>query len=98
MSNDDIESSLEELPDLIHTDEIKWKKSKLDREHLWGELYLKYKNEAEKRTVPEIEAMIHTNMEYYKASLSEAVSEADYHRLYERLMCQKKLCDLRKAY
>lgn len=93
-----LESDLETLPDDVAISLIAWRTASLDREKLEAALYLRHKNEAEKRTVNEIEALIHLDETRYKAKLKEAVAEAEYHKLYERLMAAKRLSALRTAF
>lgn len=76
----------------------KWRTGTLDREKTEALLYIQYKGEDKDRTATEIKALINSNMDRYQAVLSELKCEAMYERLYERLLSQKKLCDLRTAF
>jgi hypothetical protein len=95
---DEIEKALETLPDKVADMLIKWRTATLDRERIEALLYLKFKVCDGTRTATEIKAMVNSNGERYKANLDEAVAEAEYTRLYERLLSLKKNASLRTAY
>jgi hypothetical protein len=98
MANVDLEHQLEVLPDLIADELIKWRTATLEREKMEALLYLRFKGEDKDRSATEIKALIHSNNDRYNFVLEEVKAEANYDRLYERLMGVKKLADLRTAY
>ena len=94
----DLEVELSSLPDLTSNALLEWRKATLNREKREALLYLEFRNTATGRTVKEIEAMVDSDGGRYDAKLAEAVAEAHYHKLYEKLMSSKKLADLRTAF
>lgn len=96
--SDQLNNDLEDLPEKVAEALLEWRKSALNREKKEALLYLQFKNEVDKRTVGEIEAMIESNDDRYDAKLKEAMAECEYHRLYEKLMSAKKMADLRTAF
>lgn len=98
--NQDLANELETLPDSVAASLYEWRKLTLDRERVEARMYLTFKNptSGEKRTVGEVEALIHSDPQRYEIRLSEALAESNYTRLLERLYCAKKLSSLRTAY
>ena len=93
-----LEEALDNLPDKVADELIKWRTATLEREKVESLLYLKFKGEDGGRTATEIKALVNSSDERYKANLAEAQAEANYERLYEGLMAAKKKADLRTAY
>ena len=91
---------LEEGPERISKAKFDWQEAILIRQKEEAKLFLAFKNplSGEKRTAAEAEAMVHSNNERFDIRLRESVLEAEYDRCYERLMCAKKLADLRTAF
>lgn len=96
--NVNLESDLEQLPDLIAKALLDWRLMTLEREKCEALLYLKFKGEDQERSATEIRELVRSNEDRYKKVLSELKAEANYVRLYERLLASKKLCDLRTAF
>lgn len=94
----DLEHDLDQLPDLVSRALFSWRKATADRERKLAVTYLKYRGDGEKRTVNEIEAMVDKDDECYQSKLNEAVCEAEYTRLLEKLYAAKRLASLRTAY
>lgn len=93
-----LEKDLETLPDEVSIALVNWRTATIDREMKEALLYLKYKNSEDKRTEGEVKALINSNNERYDIKLKEALAEAEYNKLYERLMSSKRLAALRTAY
>jgi len=96
--NSGIEESLTNLPDQVGDALEKWRRATLEREKKEALLYLEFKGSAEKRTADEVKAMVRSNEDRYKFCLYELKKEADYTRLYERLLSLKRLANMREAY
>lgn len=97
-NNSQIEKDLEELPDKVADALEKWKITTLDRQRSEAMIYIRLKGDGTKRTTDEIKAHISVSPDAYNMNLLEIQAEAEYIRLYERLMSAKKLSGLRTAY
>jgi hypothetical protein len=99
MANLSLEEDLDKLPDIVATKLLDWRKATLLREKEEALLYMEFKASGkEKRTVNEIEALVHSSDRRFNAVLKEATAESDYIRHHERLLAKKKLADLRTAF
>jgi len=96
--NAGLEHDLEELPEVVAKALLEWRKASLERDRKEAILYLSYKGSEEKRTVTEIEALVDANDDRYALKLAEAVAESEYTRVYEKLLSQKRLANLRTAF
>ena len=97
-NNSYLEQELEEGPERVSKALLNWRKASLEREKKEALLYLKFKGEDGKKTVNEIGALVDSCDERYDLKLLEAVCEAEYHRVLEKLLAAKKLADLRTAF
>lgn len=98
-TTDEIEQGLNDLPDLVADALLEWRKATIFREKEEALLYLRFKNDSsEKRTVPEIQALVESSDARYQCRLKESVAESDYERIKERLLCTKKRADLRTTF
>lgn len=95
---DNIEETLIDLPDQVADALSAWRIATLNREKKEALLYVEIKGQDEKRTAAEIKAIVHGNAERYNLVLLEITSEAQYIRLYERLLSAKKRASLRTAF
>lgn len=78
---------------------LKWRKAELERQKVEALKYMQYKHVgAEKRTVSEIEALVHSDEDRYQAKLAEALAESEYTRLLEKLYATKRLLGSRTAF
>lgn len=97
--NEGLEQQLEELPDIVADALLKWRTATLEREKTEALLYLRFRaGGEEKRTTEEIKALVRSDDGRYSAVLEESKAESDYERVKERLLCKKKLSDLRTAF
>lgn len=94
----DLERQLEELPDLVSDAQVNWGIKKLEREKIEALLHMKCRADSFKYTVGDIKAIINSDDKRYMAMFEEIKAEAQYNRLYEKLMSAKKLAQLRTAY
>lgn len=85
----ELESRLEVLPGQCSEAKLKWQNLRRDRKRIEAKLYLQFKHESEKRTAPEIRAMVQSDNMAYQAGLDEDVAEAEYNLLIERLRVAK---------
>lgn len=90
-----LEEILDTLPDKIADALLEWRRSSLNREKFEALLYASIKGKDDGKTASEIKAMINADQGRYDMVLAEIKAEAEYNRLYERLMCQKKIAQLR---
>ena len=98
MSNEEFIEPLSRLPDEVADALYAWRKAKAEREKIMGITFLNYRGDSEKRTVSEIDALVDSNDGCYKAKLYEAVAEAQYTRLIEKLYAIKRAASLRAAF
>lgn len=98
--NLDLEAALETLPDEVAKAQEQWHIFSLDREKMEALLYARFKGEDKDRsaTDTEIKAMVHADGDRYQAVLAEIKAEANYIRVYERLLSVKKRASLRSAF
>ncbi len=92
-----LEHLLESLPDECADALMKWREKTLDRERVEALLYSKFKGEDPERNSATLKAMINSNSERYEAVLEELKAEAEYTRVYEKLLGVKKKASLRVA-
>ncbi len=97
-SKTDLESQLDSLPDEVASALEAWRTATLDRERKEALLYAQFKGEDKERSATEIKAMVHADDGRYKTVLAEIASEANYIRIYERLLSVKKRASLRTAF
>ena len=88
---------LETGPEKVRKALLDWRRASLDREQKEALLYLEFRGEDKERTASDIKALVNRDGERYKAKLNEAVCESEYEKVYESLMCAKKMADLRVA-
>jgi hypothetical protein len=101
MTNVEINKILTEYPDIVSEAETAWKMSILELERIEAKTYFSIKTNTapgEKVTEKMLENMVTTNDEVYKARLYSVTKESEYNRLYEKLMCAKKMASLRSAF
>lgn len=100
LTNAELNRILTDFPDLIATAEAEFKKARVERERLEALAYFRLKVETAEIKVTEkwLENKVRTDDEVHKAKLDEIVKESEYNRLYEKLMCAKKMAALRTAY
>ena len=96
--NDDLDKSLEDLPDKVADALEAWRRATLEREKTEALLHLRFKADEVKHTQDDLKAFIRASEERFEACLTELKAEAAYERLYERLLSFKKRADLRTAY
>lgn len=98
IENADLERDLTSLPDKVADALLAWRKATIEQEKITAVYYLRFRGDGHKRTVNEIEAMVNTNEECYLAKLDEALKEALYTRLLEKLYSAKKQASFRTAF
>lgn len=96
--NFDLEKALDEGPDLIADALEKWRVASLGREKIEALLYATVKGGSEKITATEIKARINSDPHRYEAVLVEIKAEANYTRLLERHLANKKRAGFRTTY
>lgn len=96
--NLDLEAALETLPDEVAKAQEQWHIFSLDREKMEALLYARFKGEDKDRSATEIKALVHADGDRYNAVLAEIKAEANYIRVYERLLSIKKRASLRSAF
>lgn len=92
-----LEEDLNNFPDKVASALEGWRIATLDREKREALLYAQFKGEDKERTATEIRSLIHSSEERYQAVLLEIKSEAEYTRLYEKLMGIKKIAQMKIA-
>lgn len=96
--NLDLEQALADGPDLIADALEKWRVASLEREKIEALLYASVKGGADKITASEIRARINSDPNRYDAVLAEIRAEANYTRLLERHLSNKRRASLRVAF
>lgn len=96
----EIEKVLATFPDLVADAEKDWKVARLERERLEAMAYFRLKAEAASEKVTEtwLQNKVRIDPVVHQAKLDEIVAEANYNRLYEKLMSAKKMASLRAAF
>lgn len=92
-----LEEELESLPDQVAAFLEVWRLKTLEREKTEALLYVQFKGEDKERSATEIRALINASEGRYRAVLDELKSEAQYQKVYERLMAKKLVARLRVA-
>ncbi len=94
------EDELTNLPDLVADALGKWRFKTAEKKREWARLLLtfKAKQAAEELTMTELKAMVQNDQGYYQICLDEIMEESRYVRLYERLMCSKRIASMRTAF
>ena len=98
MSNEDLESSLELLPDKVADVLLEWRKATLEREKTEALLFVEFKANEEEKSSTEIKALINSSPERYAKVMEEIKAEVEYNRWYEKLLSVKKRASLRTSY
>lgn len=100
MTNAEIESAMETLPDIVADALYNFKTAIIDKERICAKTFLEFKARSvgEKITVAEIDAMVKSDVDCYKAALLEVERESAYVKWNEKLMAAKKLASMRTAF
>lgn len=101
LTHREISVILSEYPDLVADALEKYRKVQAEAKRVFSSKYLILKSQtASEEGITEtfLKHSIEADIEYYKAKLNEIIAEAEHQRLYETLMCAKKLASLRAAY
>jgi hypothetical protein len=96
--NGDIEKDLNELPDLVSAALEGWRIAREEKRRFEALLRIKLKAEDPNRTSGDLKALVDGDDEGFKLRLVEIKAEAEYTRLYEKLMSAKKSASLRTAF
>lgn len=96
--DENLERQLEELPDLIYKAKLEWRTQTRDRKRVDALLRARFKMENHDRNSADLKALIESDSTHYEACLKEDVAEAEYERLYEKHMSNKKIASLRTAF
>jgi hypothetical protein len=101
MDDAQISGILDRYPDLVAEAQRKFKTATLERERLEAKTYLRLKAQAvggEKLTVEDLKSKVRSDDECYKANLEEIMFEADWTKLYEKLLAAKTMAKMRSAF
>jgi hypothetical protein len=100
MTNAEIESAMETLPEIVGDALYNFKAAMVEKERLCAKTFLELKarSAGEKITVAEIEAMVKADVDCYKAALNEVEKESEYTKWNEKLMAAKKMAAMRTAF
>lgn len=100
LTNKEINDILTDFPDLIAKAESDWKTAKVERERIEALAYFRLKAECAGAKVTEawLANKVLVDDDVHRAKLDEIVKEAEHSRLYEKLMCAKKIAQLRTAF
>lgn len=93
-----ISKALQELPEKISKALEDWDIAKIKRRKKAATLHLDFKINNPNSTTADLEAMVNENDEFCDLCLKEAVARANYKRLDEELMAQKKLGSMRNEF
>ena len=101
-SNDQLEHDLERGPDAIAHAKIEWRKATHERSKQEALLFARLKGEAEARgeqlNATELKHLINLDDELFKYKLAEITCEAEYERVYEKHLANKRRASLRTAF
>jgi hypothetical protein len=96
----EIEKILSTYPDKIAVAKEELERALLEVKRISSFRYLQLQAEnAEKRiSSTDLKYMVNSSDDVYKAELERIVKESNYLKLYETLMCVKKIASLREAF
>lgn len=102
MSNEDLERDLERGPDAVAKALIVWRKATHEKKKQEALLYARLKGEAalegKELSTTDLKHLINSNGDLYQFILAEIEAEAEYERVYEKHLSNKKRADIRKAF
>lgn len=102
MSNENLEHELERGPDAIAKSLIAWRTATYNRKKLEALLYAEHKGKAavegEKLSSTEIKAKVQSDERLFSLVMDEIKAEAEYQRITEKHLSNKKRASLRTAY
>lgn len=96
--DDNLEAQLELMPDLIGKAKEEWRNATLERKKFAALLRARLKGEDPSRNSSDLKYMIDADLGYYNVCMKENVAEAEYERLYEKHMSNKKIISARTAF
>ena len=100
LTNAQINDTMVEYPDMVAAAEVAWKTAVVERQRTEALAYFRLKATCagEKVTERWLENKVLVDDEVHRAKLDEIVKEAEYNRLYEKLMCATRMASLRAAF
>lgn len=100
--NEDLEHELERGPEAIAKALTAWRTATYERKKKEALLYAQYKGKAaiegEKVSATELKHMVQADSSLSEAVLTEIKAEAEYQRIYEKHLANKRRAGLRTAF
>lgn len=96
--NDDLESDLERGPDAIAKALKNWRFATYQRKKKEGLLYAEFRLRDPNRNSTELKHLINCSDELYPLIEAEVIAEAEYKRVEEKHLANKRRAGLRTAY
>lgn len=99
-TNADLSVILHTYPDKVAEAMAEYKKAMAETKRIGAKLYLELKAVNVEKDIKEahLRAMVQNHPDYYAAQMKEIETEAIYTKVYETLLCTKKLAALRTAF
>jgi hypothetical protein len=98
LTNQEIDLMLSTYPDKIAVAYQVYQTAEAEVRRMRGKVYLELKALHPDHKETHLKSMVENNEKVYTAQMAAIQAEAEHNRLYEKLMCAKKLASLRAAF